>query len=195
MKTRDFFRYAARPLNIFILLCILIFILVFLEAISANIFVVLTSQDKPVKQKFVETYFTAASPPIFYGGYKIMERVPKSIEEIFPNDKEGLVRGYVELITNSYPRNLTASIALSVVMMLLTLWHGWSRKNNRLSLALWVILVGLFNVAGLLTYLALNHTTLIKCPACGKRRNLEKPNCIHCRAELPLPPASMAKIK
>ncbi|MHB0946276.1 MAG: hypothetical protein ACYC3B_03805 [Sedimentisphaerales bacterium] len=146
-------------------------------------------------EKYYLGYTSVVSPPIFYGGNKIIENLPKSIEEIFPNDKEGLVRGYADLITTFYPRNLTASIALSVVMMLLTLWHGWSRKNNRLSLALWVILVGLFNVAGLLTYLALNHTTLIKCPACGKNRNLEMPACIHCQAELPLPPASMVRIK
>lgn len=193
MKTRDFFKYAARPFNIVILLCILIFILVGLETISANIFVVLTSQDKPVNQKFVETYFTAASPPVFYGVNKIIENHTADIIRMFPEDKEGMIRGYIELITNSYPRNLSVCIALSVVMMLLALWHGWSRKN-RFSFALWLILVGLFNIAGLLTYLALNHTQLIKCSACGKKRNLEKETCIKCGAALPLPPAPVISI-
>jgi hypothetical protein len=79
-------------------------------------------------------------------------------------------------------------------MMILTVWHGWPRKNKP-CLAVWVILVGLFNIADLLTYLALNHTTLIKCSACGKRRNLEKSACIRCGAELPLPPAPIIKIE
>jgi hypothetical protein len=195
MKTRDFFKYAATPFNLVILLCILIFILVGLETISANIFVVLTSQNKPVNQKFVETYFTVASPPVFYGVNKIIENHTVDIIRMFPEDKEGMMRGYIELITNSYPRNLSACIFLSVVMAMIALWHGWSRKNNRLSLALWIIFVGLFNIAGLLTYLALNHTTLLKCSACGKQRNLDMSNCIHCGAGLLLPPASIVKIK
>jgi len=144
-------------------------------------------------EKYYLGYTSVVSPPVFYGGSKIILNYAADFNAMFPRME--MIRAYLRLIANFYPRNLAASIALSVAMMLLALWHGWSRKNNRLSLALWVILVGLFNVAGLLTYLALNHTTLIKCPACGKNRNLDMPTCIHCGAELPLPPASMVRIK
>jgi hypothetical protein len=141
-------------------------------------------------------YASVFSPPVFYYGSKIIENLPKDIDEFFPRDNnDGMMRGYISLIRCFRPRMEGVCIAISVVMMLIVLWHGWSRKNNRFSLALWVILVGLFNIAGLLTYLALNHTTLLKCPACGKQRNLEKPACIHCRAGLPLPSASMVRIK
>jgi hypothetical protein len=49
MKTRDFFRYTARPLNIFILLCVLTFIIAFLNAISAGILSSFTQQNYPPK--------------------------------------------------------------------------------------------------------------------------------------------------
>jgi DNA-directed RNA polymerase subunit RPC12/RpoP len=39
----------------------------------------------------------------------------------------------------------------------------------------------------LLTYLALNHTTVIKCPICGRRRGLKRVDCIRCGAKLPAP--------
>jgi len=72
-------------------------------------------------------------------------------------------------------------------MMGFALWHGWSRRTSWSKLFLWLIIVGAFNLAGLLTYLALNHTTVIKCPACGKKRGLERFNCIRCGSGLPVP--------
>lgn len=42
-------------------------------------------------------------------------------------------------------------------------------------------------LAGLLTYLALNHTPVIECPVCGKRRGLAQVCCVRCLAELPAP--------
>jgi len=54
-------------------------------------------------------------------------------------------------------------------------------------LIFWVILAGLLNLAGVLTYLALNHTPVIKCPACGKKRGLEMDNCPQCGSPLPIP--------
>ncbi|HAL44419.1 MAG: hypothetical protein A2Y12_08345 [Planctomycetes bacterium GWF2_42_9] len=185
MKTKDFFRYTARPLNIFVLVCILIFIIFFLEKIAANFFIVFTQQDTHNKQEAIESYFTVVSPSVFYGFNKIIENYPINFDLIFPNDREGLVKVYFEIITDSYPRNLLINIPLSFLMMLFTFWHGWARKNNRVCFGLWIIFVGVFGLAGLLTYLGLNHTTTIKCPACGKNRNLEQDKCIRCDAKLP----------
>ena len=73
------------------------------------------------------------------------------------------------------------------MMMAFALWHGWARRTSWVKLILWLIIVGAFNLAGLLTYLALNHTPVIKCPACGKKRGLEMNNCSQCGRPLPIP--------
>jgi hypothetical protein len=65
--------------------------------------------------------------------------------------------------------------------------HGWPRRTSRAVFIFWLVFVGLFNLAGLLTYLALNHTPVIKCPACGKRRGLAQPQCVRCQGDLPAP--------
>jgi len=76
---------------------------------------------------------------------------------------------------------------LSAVMMVFAFWHGWPRRTSWPKFLFWLAFVGIFNLAGLLTYLALNHTALIKCPACGKRRGLTQVNCIRCGEGLPAP--------
>jgi hypothetical protein len=163
----------------------LIFIIFFLEKIAANFFVVFSQNDTLDKRQVVENYFTVFSPPVFYGLNKTIENNPIDFDTVFPDDREGMIRGYVELVKDSYPRNLFICVPICIVMMLFVIWHGWARKSNRFCLALWAILVGLFGLAGLLTYLALNHTPIIKCPICGKKRNLEKDECIRCDAKLP----------
>ncbi len=76
---------------------------------------------------------------------------------------------------------------LSALMMGFVLWHGWPRRTSWAGFVFWLIFVGIFNLAGLLTYLALSHTTVIKCPVCGKRRGLVQVECVRCQAELPAP--------
>ncbi len=125
------------------------------------------------------------SPSALYVMDKIIANLPDDIDDTLHRDEDGMMRGYAMLIIGFKPKYEKICMLISFTMMLFTLWHGWARKNNRFSLALWAILVGLFNIAGLLTYLALNHTTTIKCPSCGKKRNLEKPECIRCDAKLP----------
>jgi DNA-directed RNA polymerase subunit RPC12/RpoP len=65
--------------------------------------------------------------------------------------------------------------------------HGWPRRTSWGKLIFWLAFTLVFNLAGLLTYLALNHTTVIKCPVCGRRRGLIQVNCVRCGAELPIP--------
>ena len=76
---------------------------------------------------------------------------------------------------------------LGAMMVGFAAWHGWPRRTSRAALVFWLVFVGLFNLAGLLTYLALNHTPVIKCPACGKHRGLVRPRCVQCGADLPAP--------
>jgi hypothetical protein len=76
---------------------------------------------------------------------------------------------------------------LSAMMIIFVLWHGWPRRTSWGKFAFWLIFVGIFNLAGLLTYLVLNHTVVIKCPVCGKHRGLGRVDCVKCKAELPAP--------
>jgi len=75
----------------------------------------------------------------------------------------------------------------SLLIIGFVFWHGWPRRTSWAKFIFWLIFVGLFNIAGLLTYLALNHTAVIKCPACGKRRGLAQVDCVRCREQLPAP--------
>jgi hypothetical protein len=72
-------------------------------------------------------------------------------------------------------------------MMVFVFLHGWARRTFWPRFVFWLVFVGLFNLAGLLTYLALNHTVVIKCQVCGKRRGLAWVDCVRCQAELPAP--------
>ena len=76
---------------------------------------------------------------------------------------------------------------LSALMMIFVFLHGWPRRTYWAKFVFWVVFAGLFNLAGLLTYLALNHTAVIRCPACGRRRGMARVDCVRCRAELPAP--------
>jgi len=83
--------------------------------------------------------------------------------------------------------NRTVNLAVSLLMVCLASWHGCSRRTSWASFVFWLVFVGAFNLAGLLTYLALMHTPVIKCHACGRRRGLERVDCVWCGNELPQP--------
>jgi ribosomal protein S27E len=95
--------------------------------------------------------------------------------------------GLARTIWEVRPADSVINWLLSAVMMGFALWHGWPRRTSWSKFLFWLAFVGIFNLVGLLTYLALNHTTVIKCPACGKSRGLTKVNCIRCGVELPAP--------
>jgi hypothetical protein len=132
----------------------------------------------------VLTYATIISPIVFHSLYTTISHFPDNVVGKYDN---GITRNYLMLIELWHSRNLKVNIALSVLMMSIVLWHGWARRTSRLRFVFWLIVVGLFNLAGLLTYLALNHTAVIKCPVCGKLRGLEKSACIRCGNEIPPP--------
>ena len=85
------------------------------------------------------------------------------------------------------PLNGPVNWAISALMMGFVLWHGLPRRTSYAKFVFWLVFVGLFNLAGLLTYLALNYTAVVRCPACGRRRGLEQSICIRCNAPLPAP--------
>ncbi len=136
------------------------------------------------KKQDPREYATVVSPPVFWLFNEIIESLPPDIFKDYQNTMAG---NYLFVLMEIYPRKLTVNLALSILMMLIALLHGWARRKNEIWLVFWLIFVGMFNLAGLLTYLALNHTPLIKCPLCGKWRGLERTNCIRCGAEFPVP--------
>jgi hypothetical protein len=130
-----------------------------------------------------QNWASNVSPPVFnslwaLGGDMLYK---------FGIEGPGMMQGYATIITGFRPLHSSLNYVLSVMMMGFALWHGWARRTSWVKLILWLIIVGAFNLAGLLTYLALNHTPVIKCPACGKKRGLEMDNCSQCGSPLPVP--------
>ncbi len=128
-------------------------------------------------------FVTAVSPPLYdLAWFLFADQLWLSV----PQDTK-LVSICGEIVKNTQPVNSIYNLVLSIFMIGFTFWHGLSRRTCWGKFIFWLVLVGLFNLAGLLTYLALNHTTVIKCSACGRHRSLEKLDCVRCGAELPLP--------
>ena len=99
----------------------------------------------------------------------------------------GLISASIQVIPELRPGNSLWSWLLVIVMAGFAFMHARPRITSRPKLFFWLLLILAFNLVGLLTYLALNHTTIIKCPACNKRRGLAQVNCIRCGTELPVP--------
>lgn len=97
------------------------------------------------------------------------------------------IRWMKEIISFLHPAYKAANLSLTLLMMCLVFRHGWPRRTSYIRLISWLVFVGLFNLAGFLTYMALNHTPIIRCSECGKKRGLERSDCPACRAELPVP--------
>ncbi len=93
----------------------------------------------------------------------------------------------VRMVLDIRPYGGVINRVLSALMMGFVLWHGWPRRTSWAKFVFWLVFVGAFNIVGLLTYLALNHTAVINCPVCGKRRGLARVDCVRCQAELPAP--------
>lgn len=110
-------------------------------------------------------------------------------QEFFIQRSRGndFVSGSIQMITEIRPANSLWSCLLSIAMVGFAFLHGWPRRTSRAKLIFWLAFTLVFNLAGLLTYLALNHITVIKCPVCGRRRGLAQVNCPRCGAELPIP--------
>ena len=93
----------------------------------------------------------------------------------------------VRMILDIRPYGGVINRVLSALMMGFAFLHGWPRRTSWSKFVFWVVFAGLFNLAGLLTYLALNHTAVIRCPVCGRRRGLARVDCARCQAQLPAP--------
>lgn len=95
--------------------------------------------------------------------------------------------GFAVITQELRPGNSILNWVLGLAMVGFAFWHGRPRLTSRAKLIFWLAFTLVFNLAGLLTYLALNHTPIIKCSACGRSRCLAQVNCLRCGTELPTP--------
>lgn len=108
-------------------------------------------------------------------------------EWVYSYRSNDFIFGFAVITRELLPGNSVLNWLLGLAMMGFAFWHGWPRRTSRAKFIFWLLFILAFNLAGLLTYLALNHTTIIKCPTCGRRRGLGQVNCVRCGAELPAP--------
>ncbi len=132
----------------------------------------------------VRDYINGFSPPLYD---LLLSMFGRWISPLYFENQNMVVLIIIQAMNHLRPGGSVINLVLSAAMMGFVLWHGWPRRTSWAKFAFWLIFVGIFNIAGLLTYLALNHTVVIKCPVCGKRRGLARVDCVRCQAELPAP--------
>jgi len=134
----------------------------------------------------VKRYLSQFSPPLYDVIMRLLGR--NFLTSVYAYQNRGdFFYGLVQMVLEIRPYGGVINRILSAIMMVFVFWHGWPRRTFWAGFVFWLVFTGLFNIAGLLTYLALNHTAVIKCPVCGKRRGLAQVNCVRCRAQLPAP--------
>jgi hypothetical protein len=131
-------------------------------------------------------YVTALSPPAYNLGWYLYYKDAYRSRSYFSTWT--INNELAQVIMRYQPQRMTLNWVLSLAMVGVVFWHGWARRTSWAKFVFWLVFVGLFNLAGLLTYWALNHTPVIRCAACGKKRSLRIPTCRACKAEL-TPPA------
>ena len=94
---------------------------------------------------------------------------------------------FIVFFHESFPQDTWDYCFSSLVLLFVCFWHGRKRWTSAIQGLPWLCLIMAFNLAGYLTYLALNHTPLIRCASCGKERGLQRDACSHCHALLPEP--------
>ncbi|MBW7988511.1 MAG: hypothetical protein FVQ84_00585 [Planctomycetes bacterium] len=134
----------------------------------------------------VKRYLSQFSPPLYDVIMRLLGR--KILTSVYAYENRGdFFYGLLQMILEIRPYSGVINRIFSALMMVYVFWHGWPRRTSWAKFIFWLVFAGLFNIAGLLTYLALNHTAVIKCPACGKRRGLAQVDCVRCRGQLPAP--------
>ncbi|MHC4214835.1 MAG: hypothetical protein ACYSWP_15850 [Planctomycetota bacterium] len=132
------------------------------------------------KQSIIIRTMNSLSPPVY-------DPLLKITGENFWRQGNEIYREFGGLMDWTRPKGSLLSWFSIIICAAIALWHAWPRRTSRARLIFWVIFVGIFNLAGLLTYWALNHTPVIACPVCGAKRGLERTDCVRCWVQLPRP--------
>jgi DNA-directed RNA polymerase subunit RPC12/RpoP len=139
------------------------------------------------RRKRAACYVAALAPPIFNLAWEAHYRQVVADRGRSRGINESAIILFINPWRDVHLTSTPLNLALSLLMVAAAFAHGWARRTSWAKFIFWLVFVGLFNLAALLTYLALNHTAVIKCPACGKRRGLQRLDCARCGAELALP--------
>ena len=131
-------------------------------------------------QKSFRSFLAKASPPFydlsnrfFFGFFgRPLHDTNREIFEVF------------RLFILYAPSYNPFSYILSLLMAGIVFVHALQRRKSMAGLIGWVVFAALFNIVGLLVYLALNYTPTVKCPKCNKGRGLNTARCPHCGADL-----------
>ncbi len=119
------------------------------------------------------------SPGLSIMGYKQLRAQYSSSREFH--------EPFLFFLVKMMPQGYWDFIIPSVLFTALAFWHGRSRWTSKSQMIFWLAFVMCLNLAGLLTYLALNHTALVRCPSCHNKRGLTSDACVRCQTPLPLP--------
>ncbi len=137
-------------------------------------------------EQIIRNSVVQVSPPLYdYILYIVCRKFWMYTTEWRNSDEFFPIMFYI--IQEMHPQQKLTNRILSLIMMAFMFFHGWPRRTTWPKFIFWLFFVGLFNLAGLLTYLALNHTSVIKCSSCGKRRGIKQVGCVRCGAELQAP--------
>jgi len=134
----------------------------------------------------VKRYISQLSPPFYDLIFRLLG-VRFWSSDYYYQHRGDFFFGLIRTILDFRPQGGIINWILSALMMIVVFLHDWPRRTSWARFVFWLVFVGAFNIAGLLTYLALNHTVVIECPVCGKRRGLAQVDCVRCQAELPAP--------
>jgi hypothetical protein len=132
------------------------------------------------EQAIIIRTINSLSPPMY-------DLIVKISGKTFWRQSNEVYRELGGLIDWTSPKGSLLSWFSIIICVAIALWHAWPRRTSRARLIFWLIFVGIFNLAGLLTYWALNHTPVIACPACGAKRGLDRTDCVRCSVQLPRP--------
>ncbi len=140
-----------------------------------------TSPENDSMEKFRKT-LTKASPPFYDLFNRYIFRL--FVRSLYDTNRDifELFRIFIQYAPSYNP----FSYILSLLMAGFVFFHAWPRRKSMAGLIGWIVFAALFNIVGLLVYLALNYTPTVQCHNCNKRRGLNTAQCPHCGAELPV---------
>ncbi len=138
---------------------------------------------------FCREYLSALSPVIYpIISYQFRDEKPIHSYHCFH------IYTIVELAKSTSAEKILLNIIVSLLLVILVVWHSMARRLSWSGTLFWVVIVGLFTLPGFTAYLMVNNRPVIKCSSCGKKRHLLKPECIRCGAKLPRPEGKLTDL-
>lgn len=138
-----------------------------------------------MRRSLVLIYVTCVSSPIYNLLNWFFDR--PLFWYLMTSSDDNFLESFIGIIAGLHPRHIVLNWFFSLIAAFFTLWHAWARRTSTVKLIAWLAFVAVFGIAGFLVYLGLNHTSVIICPACGKKRGIGITECIRCGSELPRP--------